>query len=555
MKYNCTLCNYLTDDRKNFSHHKKTKKHLEKVNNQLISSKNLQKTPKTSETSESEQEGIYQCNFCKLKFTRADNLARHMKKSCVMNEINDVKIDSVLKEKELIQKQLEELKKEKEELKKDKEKQLEKIEKEKEELKKEKEKQLEKTEKQLEELKKEKDEEKKKLEEQLLYYRDVAYYKKDNDTNMTNLNFINKHYDDAPALEGPKDLHKLFNADKSANPDVYYANLASELGSHHRLNILHKVISDFIVKDYCKEDKSKQSVWNSDSSRLNYIVRECIQKEKIWIMDKSGQSLLKKVIKPIIEYIKPDLEEATKRVISYANKPNGITYMDMKDHQALLEIGNNIMNNTLQEDILKELTQHFNINQKLLLKDIKEKSKDLENKKDGIISKKGISNFDKNSEMNMIKDKEETKEDTNEKEESTIKDKLINSLKELDNKLNKLRKQEHKLDVDYKLEDDEKEEKYKIIEENKKIFKNQKKELKKLINSYDELENKKKEVEKEEEEITSDTESERELETKRQLQINKTMRKKKDINNKFITLEKEIKNILEKDKEKIIRQL
>ncbi len=527
MKYNCTLCNYLSDDRKNFSHHKKTKKHQENVSKQPNISKMFPQISNDFQTEnnntedqnilysdeKSNEECKYKCSECNIYFKTNSGLYKH-NKTCKNKQIEQIKNscekEIILKEKELIQKQLEEVKKEKEELKLEKEKQLEEIKKEKEEL------------------KKEKEEEKKKLEEQLLYYRDVAYNKKDNDSNMTNLNFINTHYADAPVLEGPKDLHRLFLADKSGNPDVYYAKLAQELGSHHRLNILHVVIADFIVKEYCKEDKTKQSVWNSDSSRLNYIIKECIQKDKIWIMDKSGQSLLKKVIKPIIEYIKPELEEATKRVISYSNKPNGITFLDMKDHQALLEIGNNIMNKSLEEDILKELTKHFNINQKLLLKDIKAKNKELVNKIDikTIKDIEDVNNIDKKTILA--------------KEDSLIKLKKI--VKEIDTKLEKLRKEERKLDLCNDTED--KSGKYKNIEDTKKELKKQKKEINKSIINYEELIKKINEAEKEQNEISNDTESEDEQEKERLMKINRISRKMKELTNNKINLENEINEIL-----------
>ncbi len=531
MKYNCELCDYHTDNRTSYYQHKQGQKHQEKVGKQDDISNNFQCMSKSgnnfsinlnslSDTENSpinteifNDTNVYKCRYCGIIFKTNSGLYKHNKKCTTKNEIeikksvenkiNEVKIDFILKEKELIQQQLEEIKKEKE-------KQLEKTEK-----------LLEKSEKEKEELKKEKEEEKKKLEEQLLYYRDVAYNKVENDCNMTNLNFINTHYKDAPALEGPKDLHKLFNADKSANPDVYYAKLASELGSHHRLNILHVVISDFIVKEYCKENKSEQSVWNSDSSRLNYIIKEFIQKDKIWIMDKSGKTLLNKVIRPIIEYIRVDLEEAKEHVISFSKKPNGITFLDMNDHRALLEIGNNIMNKSLEEDILKELTKHFNINQKLLLKDIQAKNKELGNK-----GNKGIK---------MIKDKI-----IDDEPENKIKDKLSNAIKDLDNKLNKLRKEERNLDLNNT--DDNKKEKYKKIEDSKKELKTKKKEINKLLTSYNDIEQKLEEVTKEEDDISNDTESEHELETQRQIKISRTMRKKKDILNKKKEIEKEINN-------------
>ncbi len=508
MKYSCRLCYYYTEDRTAYYQHKKTKKHQENVNKQPQLSNGyptvIHLLSSEEESNEVTEKNMYMCIFCKSEYKHKSGLSKH-KKYCSLKEIqnktDEVKIDYIMKEKELIQKQLEEVKKEKEEL------------------------------------KKEKEEEKKKLEEQLLYYRDVAYNKIENDSNMTNLNFLNKHFADAPALEGPKDLHKLFNADKTENPNVYYANLASELGSHHRLNILHKVISDFIVKDYCKEDKSKQSVWNSDSSRLNYIIKECIQKDKIWIMDKSGQSLLKKVINPIIEYIKPELEEATKRILSFSSKPNGITFMDMKDHQALLEIGNNIMNNTLQEDILKELTGHFNINQKLLLKDIKANNNEIGNKKN-IKKINDIDGIGKIQENNLLEDKRI--------EEVDLYKKLIGYINKIDITLEKLRKEANKLDcIDYSEEEDDEKRNKKIkeIENKKKELKIQKKDLLKIKSNYDDLNKKIMEVQKEEENISNDTESEDELEKERQYKFIKIKRKKNEIKLTQVSIEKEINKI------------
>ncbi len=497
MKYNCSLCNYFTDDRKNYSHHKKTKKHIENVSKQNDTAQN-RTTPHETALCDSDKlvnhkdnnninhEKKYICQICNIEFTRADTLVRHQKKYCSMKAVQEVKMDYIIKEKESLEKQLQELRKEKEE-------------------------------------------EKKKLEEQLLYYRDVMYKKTENDCNMTNLNFLNKHYADAPALEGPKDLHKLFNADKNANPEVYYANLASELGSHHRLNILHKVISEFIVKEYCKEDKTKQSVWNSDSSRLNYIIKECIQKDKMWIMDKNGKTLLEKVINPIIKYIKPDLEEATKRILSFSSKPNGITFMDMKDHQALLEIGNNIMNNTLQEDILKELTGHFNINQKLLLKDIKEKKKELGDKKPEI---KMIQDIEKNDDKDVILD---------------YKKKLMNMIKEINITLDKLRNEQNRLDCLSESDDEEDNKRLnriKEIDDKKKELKNKKKEYNKYITEYNEIENKITENDKEEELISNDTESEEEKEKERQKQISKISRNRKLFKYKKNELDKQVGNFL-----------
>lgn len=59
-------------------------------------------------------------------------------------------------------------------------------------------------------------------------------------------------------------------------------------------------IGDILIKYHKKEDISKQSIWNTDTSRWSYIVKVLPDE---WIKDKNGIVMLDKCIKPLLNYI------------------------------------------------------------------------------------------------------------------------------------------------------------------------------------------------------------------------------------------------------------
>ena len=66
-------------------------------------------------------------------------------------------------------------------------------------------------------------------------------------------------------------------------------------------------ISDFI-KNYKKKNAKDQSLWNSDTTRLTYFVRDPDTKENVWKVDKKGIRTTELIITPFLEYIVEKLE-------------------------------------------------------------------------------------------------------------------------------------------------------------------------------------------------------------------------------------------------------
>jgi hypothetical protein len=99
--YKCELCNYETHDSGNFSHHKKSKKHLQ--NAQIIKHNNNAKKYESSRDPVRIQpnqfgntKALYTCQYCDQSFKHKTNLYRHQKHRCeVMIETKDVQIEVV----------------------------------------------------------------------------------------------------------------------------------------------------------------------------------------------------------------------------------------------------------------------------------------------------------------------------------------------------------------------------------------------------------------------------------------------------------------------------
>jgi hypothetical protein len=59
-------------------------------------------------------------------------------------------------------------------------------------------------------------------------------------------------------------------------------------------------LGDIIIKYYKKENPKDQSIWNSDTTRLNYLIRELIDTELTWTCDKAGLKVNEFIIIPLL---------------------------------------------------------------------------------------------------------------------------------------------------------------------------------------------------------------------------------------------------------------
>jgi len=172
-------------------------------------------------------------------------------------------------------------------------------------------------------------------------------------TSVSTMAYVIKNYKDAPALESVKDYSAIrYEQDNTE----FVENLIYE----HNHNKLHIYISDFIIKTYKKDDPAKQSLWNSDTSRLTYLIREIITNNKVdWKVDKKGIKTAKFIIDPILEYIDHQVRNYVRSYeVDYKISAKEAERQMMKLKSGM-EIIKSIETKVLSDEILKYITPHF----------------------------------------------------------------------------------------------------------------------------------------------------------------------------------------------------
>ena len=306
MKFTCNFCNYSTDTKFCYEKHLNTKKHKEKViitpnDSCTIPNPFLNKSPKNE----------YLCQYCNCKYTSVSNLARH-KISCsekrnlideFTNKITEltIKLDEQHKLLDKNEEIIAILKSENAHLK--------------------------------------------------LTVNNAGSIIK---TSVSTMSYVIKNYKEAPVLESIND----YSAIRYDQDNVEFVdNLIYE--TNH--NKLHIYIGDFIIKTYKKGNPEQQSIWNSDTSRLTYLIREIIANNKVdWRIDKKGIKTTKYIIDPILEYIDAQIRDYIENFdVDYTNDLAREAERKMMKLKSATDILKNIEDKVLGDEILKYIAPHF----------------------------------------------------------------------------------------------------------------------------------------------------------------------------------------------------
>jgi len=124
---------------------------------------------------------------------------------------------------------------------------------------------------------------------------------------MSAFNYLAKTFKETPALNRVRvdQLDTIMYKDHNTDDDF---KLVESLIYYHRFKRLHEYIGDTIVALYRKHDPETQSIWNSDTQRLSYIIRTLVDDDIEWKRDNGGKKVLKVVINPILEYIEKKIK-------------------------------------------------------------------------------------------------------------------------------------------------------------------------------------------------------------------------------------------------------
>ena len=349
MLFECINCNYKTEDRANFYHHKKTKKHIEKsLKSNIIKEEKSElpqklplnpkklhvetttkiqkgnfKVTKDEETTteKSHNSSNFECAICKKTFYHKSNLSRHNK---ICKKIP--KQEESYNNEEILKIQLEN---------------------------------------------------EKRINQILCDMLNNANVLVNKTTNIANtaqnvslsaINYANKTYKDAPILQ-PMENFKINNLDYDNINEK--AQLLETIIYYSRTNTLHKLLGDHIVKHYKKEKPEEQMFHTTDVARLSYIVKQIIDEaseknnytvDKAWQKDPYGKEICKFIIEPLIKKIVEYLGEYQKQLF----KKNPV-YMTKDEKETMKIICDIIIEDEIGQlcnSINRYIAPYFNLKKK-----------------------------------------------------------------------------------------------------------------------------------------------------------------------------------------------
>lgn len=331
MKYKCEKCDYITENKSNYNRHMKSNNHIQKETDIKTINIVAHNAPVSSLNK------FCICEYCNKTFSKQSNLTRHENICC----------KKVMKEREI---ELENkfLKKQNEELK--------------------------------------------------AYIKSNKYGSTNNTINISVKNYIKQNYPDAPALLAmdnydcltyepdddidDNDVNNINedddiineneddennednenNEDELSEEDVVN-DLVTTLIYHYKNNTLHKYLGNFLIKNYKKKDPALQAMWNSDVSRLTYIIKELLgTKQSAWHQDPKGIKTKNCIITPLLQYVKEYINDYWITNIDLIKTLETSNLVKVQENLiTVAKIKDLINNDELANNIIKYIAPHFYI--------------------------------------------------------------------------------------------------------------------------------------------------------------------------------------------------
>ena len=369
MNYKCETCNYSTDRKFCYERHLLSEKHQEKVK---------EKVHETSLEQNRNNAHSYKCCFCDQDYATAGSLARHKKSCSEKKSLENKHHEEILALKKKYKEKIKILKKDFEHM-------------------------HDLHNKDISHFKETNDHLKDEISQLQLNLNNAGHILK---ASVSTNKYIMRRYKNAPALAPPEDYSKLTydrpkrNEDDEDNNDHVVSDSEDSLydgpgdmfvdkdsdaesdeesNRHYNMiaakdkfvekliykqkkKILDEYLGKIIVKHYKKKDLEQQSIFNSDTSRLTYIIRELFDNKTIdWKIDKKGVRTINCIIKPFLKHIDGLIVDYIQARTTF--NPVTVKADDLIDKFDNLEHGNAILTairtNVLVEEVLKKIAPYF----------------------------------------------------------------------------------------------------------------------------------------------------------------------------------------------------
>jgi hypothetical protein len=320
--YECNFCNYITKDRSNLNKHFRSKKHIKNTQNKVNHGSTSTNTTSPNGTSlephwnqkSGEKTHKYECTYCNNIYSRANSLARH-KKACGEKHTLKQQYETRIKELSTTVKLL----------------------------------------------KKDKNKNCKFFYKELDHYKEEAKYyrylfeeaggivKK----SISSASYIQQTYVNAPPIK-PLSIKDLIGLEQDKK------KLANNILYTYRHDTIDKYIGDQIIAICTKENPYKQFIWNTDSSRFTYMIRNVINKVSVWQIDKGGLSTSRYLIDPIMLEIKELMINHYKTECQIKDGDDAEKCIQItNDSNTILNIIENINDKIINNKILRYITPPF----------------------------------------------------------------------------------------------------------------------------------------------------------------------------------------------------
>jgi hypothetical protein len=325
MKHECKPCKYKTDDDANWIRHKKTKKHLQNCAN----CDNYD----NSNNNVSHVMSHYTCSRCNIFIcTSYKALAEHAMTKCPTYE-------NITKENDRLTKENDRLIKENDRL--------------------------------IHETKVDKN-----------FFQNIATTT--SNSNMNAMNFLSNHCTTAKPMmrltedtalglltqgetiddvsDEDEDGKELDDDEKQGKINDKYAE---QMIYEFRNGNLHLYLTNIVVQTYKKDDPTDQSIWNTDESRLIYVIKDIINKKEKWIRDSKGCKIKEYAVRPLLKVAKEMISSYCVRhntIMMRKKMPSGYDRFEMMHRiSEALQIVKKIRTSKLEQKIVIAMSKHFGI--------------------------------------------------------------------------------------------------------------------------------------------------------------------------------------------------